>query len=200
MPRKKIMRYLQEEDVLDVHCRVRLAVSKKLLVESEEKDAEQEVILHLIKNLSKFKPRKGNWTTYRGLLIRSKLRELIRLKFQPSSYHSRNASFSIDDPIPTLDGDSQDILWKDTINQDGVFADGTERAEEIERHNVVMDVRIAIAAMPRHLQKLCRFLMYSDGMTTQELSRKFNVTRKTLSSWRAEIKMFLELYGLGERF
>lgn len=197
MRHKKWEFRLTEEDLQSIRCGVRNAIRRKLLTEAEREDAEQELVLRLQEATWQFKREKSRWETFRNILIRTKLRDLIRARMQPSAYEQRQAHFSIDDPIPTPDGEQGELTWKDAISRDGVFADGTERAEEVERLELILDVREAVALMPRHLKRLSVLLMHSDGCSKLELAQKLRINRRTLFIWRGELREYLSGYGFG---
>lgn len=197
MRHKKWEFRLTEEDLQNIRCGVQNAIRRKLLTEAEREDVEQELVLRLQEATWQFKREKSRWETFRNILIRTKLLDLIRVRTQPSAYEQRKANFSIDDPIPTPGGEPGELTRKDAISQDGVFADGTERAEEVERLELIIDVREAVALMPRHLKRLSMLMMYSDGCSMQELARKLKVNRRTLFVWRGELREYLSGYGFG---
>ena len=193
--REREIHQLTEEDFQDIRCRVRDAIRKQLLGESDREDAEQELAIRLMKRGKKFRKSKGEWISFRALIIRSKLHEIIRSKHRPCSYEKRRALFSIDDPVPSALSGSEDILWKDVVNQDGIFADGTENAEELEHLEIIIDVQEAIASMPHHLQKLSRLLMSEDGITKQETAVKLKVSERRIYYMLSELKKFLRNRG-----
>lgn len=194
--RERELHQLTEEDFQDIRCRVRDVIRKRLLGESDREDAEQEVAIRLMKRGKKFRKNKGGWSSFRALIIRSKLHEIIRSKHRPCSYEKRRVPFSIDDPVPSAQPESENILWMDVINQDGIFADGTESAEELEHLEIIIDVQDAIADMPRDLQKLSRLLMNEHGITKQEIAGKLKVSERRIYYMLSEMKKFLQDRGL----
>lgn len=196
MARKRIHR-LTKEDLRDIRCRVRLAIRKKWIAESEREDFEQELVVCLLRAIKQFQRCKGRWSTYRGFLLKTALYDLLRRQAGPGSYESRKADFSIDDPLPTEQGNPEGLFWRDVINQDGVFADGTEKADEYERLDLIIEVRDAIAAMPRHLQRLSRILMAGDTSSKPALAKRLHVSTRTVFYWFEELKMFLFARDLG---
>jgi len=197
MGRKKI-HHLTKEDFQDIRCRVRSAIRKKLIPESEKEDMEQELTLCLLRAVKQFQRRKGRWSTYRGVLLRTALCNLLRRQTGPTSYEGRKANFSIDDPIPTEQGNSEELLWRDVINQDGLFADGTEKAEEYERLVLVTEIRDAIAAMPKHLQRLSRVIISGGSSSKPALAKRLHVSTRTVFYWFEELKMYLLARNLGD--
>lgn len=196
MMREREIHQLLEDDFQDIRCRVRSSIRKRLLQESDREDAEQEVAIQVMKKGKRFRKNKGEWSSFRALIIRSKLHEIIRSKHRPYSYERRRVSFSIDDPVPSAQAESEDTLWKDMINQDGILADGTESAEEWKHLEIIIDVQEAIAAMPHHLQKLSRLLMDEDGITKQEIAKRLKVSERQVYYMFAEMKKFLRSRGL----
>lgn len=198
MPRKK-NHLVTEEDIHDIRCHIRQAIRKKLIMESDKDDIEQELVVCLLRKTKQFQKSKSSWKTYRRLLVKAALCDLVRRKIGPSSYESRKAPFSIDDPIPMECGESDNILWRDIINQDGVFADGTEHGEEYERLDLIIDVREAVATMPKHLQRLSRVLMEEGAAPKPELAKRLRVSTRTIFYWFDELKVFLLARGFDSR-
>ena len=196
MARKKI-HHLTGEDIRDIRYRVQSAIRKKLIPESERDDLEQELTVCLLQAVKQFNRRKGRWSTYRGFLLRTSLCDLLRRQTGPRSYEGRKANFSIEDPVPNEQGNPESLLWRDVINQDGVFADGTEKMEEYERLDQIIEVRNAIAAMPRHLQRLSRALMSGGPSSKTALAKRLHVSARTVFYWFEELKMSLLARDLG---
>ena len=190
---------LTPDDCQDIGCRVRWAIRKKVLHENDRCDVEQELAIFVVKAKGKFCRTEGKWQTFRRTLIKNRLFDLIRARTSPKSYEGRRAPFSIDDPIPTAGGQFDDLLWKDAINQDGVFADGTERGEEIERLDLIMDVRDAVSEMPKHLQRMSYVLMNSGRCSKAELTTELHVSVRTVFYWFDELKKYLSDRGFGDR-
>lgn len=154
-------------------------------------DIEHELVLILTKRARKYDSRVNSWKTFRAVVVQRALTDYIRKHNGQESYSKRMAAFSLDDLAPGSKSYAP-VFYRDLVNSDGVLADGTEK-DDTDQALRCMDVRAAISAMPKSLQKICRAIM--DGHNKTELSRRFRISRPTLDSRFEEIRKVLILHG-----
>ncbi len=165
--------------------------------EQDIPDIEHDLVLVLARRIHHFNPEVNTWDAFRAVVVQHALTDILRKHTGPDSYYSRMADFTLDDPVPGSKR-SDPVFYRDLVNSDGLIADGTEKAGT-EAANLRMDVRDAIASMPRPLRKMCHAIMLF-GNNKAQIAEYLGVERRTVRIRFAEIKNVLIRLGFRSRF
>ncbi len=138
----------------------------------DQEDLEQELRLHLVQRFPKFDPKVAHWNAFVTTVIgRHVLTLLVQRRRMKRRYDLSVASLDeMTDNAVGTDGDS---------NFAGAehYAVRHTTSDETAHRDLTIDVRDALARLPRHSRELCRRLMVD---SPAEVARQMHVPRTTL--------------------
>lgn len=177
-----------------IRHKARQLIGKYGFTNGDYEDLEQEMALDLLMRLSKFDPSKASLNTFVARIVDRKISNLIRYRKQEKRDYQREAR-SLDEPIEVENGAIG--TFGDAISQDDHdLRTGRHDRPDAERHDLHLDLSLAISELPPELRSLARRLV---RQTVAEAARDLGVSRATLyDTGIARLRKAFEDKGLSD--
>jgi len=167
-----------------IEVKARQLVGQAGFTESDRKDLEQELTLHLLEHLPEYDPRRSSRHTFIARLVEHKMASLLRYRLAGKRDPAR-VERSLDEPVTDAAGAQVDTAST---------MPGPE-GEPGTVQDAAIDLADAVLQLPPHLRALCERIPEA---TMQEIADELGVTRRTVYRWIDEIRSRFEDAGLDD--
>jgi RNA polymerase sigma-70 factor (ECF subfamily) len=161
------------------------------LTESDRKDLEQELWLHLLRRLPKYDPNRAQLNTFADRVVEPKTLTIIESR-KAKMRDYRLCRFSLNDQFEDKDGRSIQRIEK-IDQEDYLLRTGRLSRPTDELLDLSIDLRKAMEQLPPELRELCQRLATE---TVTEVSRDTGIPRSTLYESIKKVRAFFEDSGL----
>ena len=184
---------------LDDYCinliryKTRRLIGQVGYTKSDQEDIEQELSLHLRRQLPKYNPRKGTIKTFINTVLDNKIRTMVSSRLT-SQFDFRQHDYSLDETIETEIGDR--VSHGEAIDtEEYLMATGRINRRTLDTVELRIDVQCAISLLPTYLQDLCVRLQ---TQTIVDIARKDRVSRHKIDELRRRVALLFLEHGLDE--
>lgn len=158
-----------------IKCKARQLVGRVGFTESDRKDIEQDLILDLLRRLSKYNPKRARRNTFIRLVVEHKVASIVEAK-KAGVRDYRLCSCSLNERLESEEGG---FIERGQIVDEEEYLRRTGRLSRpaAEVRDLRLDVREVVEHLPTRLRELCH-LLETDSIS--EVSRDTGVPRSTL--------------------
>lgn len=174
-----------------IRYKTRRLIGQAGYTRSDQEDIEQDLSLHLRRQLPKHNARKGTLKTFINTVLDNKIRTMVSARLT-SQYDFRQHDYSVDEMIEANTGDV--VSRAEAIDaEEYLMATGRLNRRVLEAVELRLDVRCAVSRLPADLRNLCARL---HEQTIVDIAREDGVSRHKIDELRCRIgQVFLE-HGL----
>lgn len=160
-----------------IHHKARQMVGNAGFTADDIEDIEQEMRLDLLQRLPKFDPSKATYKTFVSRLVERQISDMIRHSEQEGRDYRREES-SLQDAAE-FGGDGDEAMERiETVSQDEQdHRFGRQIRSEQERHELRLDIPVALSKLPPDLRELAELLQ---TMSIAQAARELGIPRTTL--------------------
>lgn len=176
-----------------IRYKTRRLIGQAGYTKSDQEDIEQDLSLHLRRQLPKYNPRKGTRKTFVNTVLDNKIRTMVSGRLT-SQFDFRQHDHSLDEMIETSVGDM--VPRGEAIDaEEYLMAVGRLNRRALDLVELRIDVRHAVSLLPEDLQNMCARLQQQ---TIVEIARDDGVSRHKVDEYRRRIAFLFLEQGLDE--
>lgn len=176
-----------------IRYKTRRLIGQVGYTKSDQEDIEQELSLHLRRQLPKYNPRKGTIKTFINTVLDNKIRTMVAAR-TTNQLDVRQHDYSLDEMIEAEFGDK--VSRAEAIDaEEYLMATGCINRRTLNIVELCIDVQCAISLLPKDLQDLCVRLQ---TQTIVDIARKDGVSRYKIDELRRRIALLFVEHGLDE--
>lgn len=176
-----------------IRYKTRRLIGQAGFSKSDQEDIEQDLSLHLRRQLSKHNPRKGTLKTFINTVLNNKIRTMVSARLT-SQFDFRQHECSLDELVEVDTGEM--VSRAEAIDaEEYLMATGRLNRRTLDAVEMRIDVQCAVSMLPADLRNLCARLQ---ERTIVDIAREDGVTRQKIDELRRRIAFLFLEHGLDE--
>ena len=184
---------LDDYSVNLIRYKTRRLIGQAGFSRSDQEDVEQDLSLHLRRQLPKHNPRKGTVKTFINTVLDNKIRTMVSARLT-SQFDFRQHDCSLDEMVEADAGDK--VSRAEAIDaEEYLMATGRLNGRTLDVVELRIDVQCAISMLPADLRDLCARLQEK---TIVDIAREDGVSRHKIDELRRRIAFLFLEHGLDE--
>jgi len=153
-------------------------------------DIQQELYLHLYRQMPKYDPKRSSKATFVDRVLRNAACDLVRGQIAQMRHYTKGNT-SLDQPI-SFDNEG-DITLGDTISNDHAL--GTPHAaNDMTKVDLSIDMRRLLAQIEPRMGQFC--LDIASEKSATQIAKEHGICRQTFYIWKVRIRTLFESAGL----